>query len=33
MIIGDKIQKDVPIVCDVIDDKVIFRNKIDIDNN
>jgi ATP-dependent Clp protease ATP-binding subunit ClpB len=31
MIIGDKIQKDVPIVCDVIDDKVIFRNKIDID--
>jgi ATP-dependent Clp protease ATP-binding subunit ClpB len=33
MIIGDKIQKDVPIVCDVIDEKVIFRNKIDIDNN
>jgi len=32
MIIGDKIQKDVPIICDVMNDKVIFRNKIDIDN-
>ncbi len=33
MIIGDKIQKDVPIVCDVIDGNVIFRNKIDTDHN
>lgn len=31
MILADKIQKDIPIVADVIDGEVIFRNKIDID--
>lgn len=31
MILADKIQKDIPIVADVINDEVIFRNKIEID--
>ncbi|MCO5232013.1 MAG: ATP-dependent chaperone ClpB [Chitinophagales bacterium] len=32
MIIAGKVHKEIPIVADVINDKVIFRNKIDIDN-
>ena len=29
MILSDKVQKGTPIVCDVIDEQIIFRNKIE----
>ena len=33
MILGDKVKKEIPIVADVMNGEVIFRNKIDIDQN
>ncbi|MCO5248647.1 MAG: ATP-dependent chaperone ClpB [Chitinophagales bacterium] len=33
MILSDKVKKDIPVVADVMDGQVIFRNKIDIDTH